>query len=95
MLKVAFGDQALNKTQVFEWYKRFREGRETLEDDPRSGRPATAITEENVEKTKQIVLDNRRITVRELEEELGISHVSCATILKDHLGARRLTARIE
>ncbi|KAJ8933231.1 hypothetical protein NQ318_008414 [Aromia moschata] len=38
------------RTHVFEWFKRFKEGRETTEDYPRPGRPSTSKTDENVEK---------------------------------------------
>ncbi|RLU18027.1 hypothetical protein DMN91_010269 [Ooceraea biroi] len=93
MLQTAFGDQAMSQNRVFEWYRRFRDGRENTEDDPRSGRPSTAITDKNVEKVKQIVLANRRIIVRELAEEVEASFESCRKILVDVLGVRRLAAK--
>ncbi|KAJ8960591.1 hypothetical protein NQ318_013880 [Aromia moschata] len=49
MLKEVCGNKCLSRTQVFEWFKRFKEGRESTEDDPRPGRPSTSI--ENIEKT--------------------------------------------
>ncbi|XP_026829078.1 protein GVQW3-like [Ooceraea biroi] len=83
----------MSQNRVFEWYRRFRDGRENTEDDPRSGRPSTAITDKNVEKVKQIVLANRRIIVRELAEEVEASFESCRKILVDVLGVRRLAAK--
>jgi hypothetical protein len=41
-------------TQVFEWHKRFMEGREEVEDDERPGLPSSK-TKENVEKISEIV----------------------------------------
>jgi len=38
MLKEAFGEQALNQARTFEWFKRFKDGRESVEDDKHSGR---------------------------------------------------------
>jgi hypothetical protein len=38
ILKQVYGD-ALSRTRVFEWYSRFRDGREHHEYDDRSGRP--------------------------------------------------------
>ncbi|KAJ8957022.1 hypothetical protein NQ318_012195 [Aromia moschata] len=32
MLKEVYGNECLSRTQVFEWFKRFQEGRETTED---------------------------------------------------------------
>jgi hypothetical protein len=34
---------------VFRWHKAFKEGRENVEDDPRSGRPISSTNDENVE----------------------------------------------
>ena len=38
MLQTAFGASCMNRTSVFEWHKRFKEGRETVRDDERCGR---------------------------------------------------------
>jgi hypothetical protein len=42
LIKQAYGDNALSRTRIFKWYARFRDGRENLENDKRSGRP-TAV----------------------------------------------------
>jgi len=38
-LTKAYADATLSRTVVFKWHKVFKEGRENVEDDPRSGRP--------------------------------------------------------
>ena len=38
MLQTAFGAPSMNRASVFEWHKRFKEGRESLRDDERCGR---------------------------------------------------------
>ena len=38
MLQTAFGPYCMNRTLVFEWHKRFKEGRESVRDDERCGR---------------------------------------------------------
>ncbi|KAJ8954775.1 hypothetical protein NQ318_014885 [Aromia moschata] len=38
MLKEVYGNECLSSTQVFEWFKWFKMGREITEDDPRPGR---------------------------------------------------------
>ncbi|UYV69787.1 hypothetical protein LAZ67_7000729 [Cordylochernes scorpioides] len=78
--------------RVFEWYKRFKEGREETADNERSGRPSTSTTPEKVDKVLELVREDRRITVREVAEEAGISFESTQSIMKDILGARRLNA---
>jgi transposase len=41
LLTVAYGEYARKKSSVFEWHRRFNEGREDVQDDPRSGQPKT------------------------------------------------------
>jgi hypothetical protein len=48
MLKEAFGDNSLGLTKTYEWFKRFKNGRMSVGDDERSGRPSTGTTTENV-----------------------------------------------
>jgi len=36
-LTEANGDNTLSRTMIFKWHKAFKEGRENVEDDPRSG----------------------------------------------------------
>ena len=38
MLQTAFGASCLNRASVFEWHKRFKEGRESVRDDVRCRR---------------------------------------------------------
>ncbi|UYV77493.1 hypothetical protein LAZ67_15001262 [Cordylochernes scorpioides] len=80
------------RRRVFEWYKRFKEGREETADNERSGRPSTSTTPEKVDKVLELVREDRRITVREVAEEVGISFGSTQSIMKDIFGVRRLNA---
>ena len=49
MFQKAFRDDAMSAVQIKVWYKRFKDGQESVESDPCSGRPATSRTPENVE----------------------------------------------
>lgn len=94
MLQKAFGDCVMSKTQAYDWYKAFQSGRESVEDLPRSGRPSTSSTEQNVEKVKEIVNENRHASLRKIAHDLNMSHESVRTILTDILGMRRVAARL-
>ncbi|UYV74678.1 hypothetical protein LAZ67_12000508 [Cordylochernes scorpioides] len=83
MLQTAYGDAVMSRRRVFEWYKRFKEGREETADNERSGRPSTSTTPEKVDKVLELVHEDRRITVREVAEEAGISFGSTKSIMKD------------
>ena len=43
ILQTAFGASCMNQASVFEWHKRFKEGRESLRDDERCGRSKELI----------------------------------------------------
>ena len=72
------------------WYNRFKEGREDVNDDSRSGRSSTLTSGENVKAVKKMILDNRRITFRE------VAHCSAhvTPIFTDVLGMKREAAKI-
>ena len=42
MLKTAFGEQAMGRSQTFQWFSRFKAGRTSTDDDERSGRPVSS-----------------------------------------------------
>lgn len=94
MLQKAFGESALSKTRAYEWYKEFKSGREVVEDLPRSGRPSTSNTDENVAIVKKTVLGNRHVSLREMANELNISYGTVQHIVVDVLGMRRVAARL-
>ena len=49
MLVQVYGDNAMKKTAVYKRAKRFSEGRESVTEEERLGRPPTCRTEENKE----------------------------------------------
>jgi hypothetical protein len=59
MVKEAFGEQALNETRTFEWFKCFKDGRESVEDDKHSGRPSTCTIPEMIVEVLEVILEDR------------------------------------
>ena len=49
MLQTAFGSSCMNRASVSEWYKRFKEGRESVRDDERYGRSKEVNTPELID----------------------------------------------
>jgi len=80
LLQQAFGEYAMCRTQVFDWFHRFKDSRTSVESDLRSGRPSTSRNEEMIAKVRTIVRHNRRLTVREIADDCGISVGLCNTI---------------
>jgi len=63
LLKKVYGFECLSCTQVFEWFKRFKEGREENGDDQHPTCPSTSKTDANIEKVGEIVQQNRRLSI--------------------------------
>ena len=74
MLQKCFEETTLSKTQVFEWHKAFSEGREVVENLPHASRSSISVNDDNIEKVKKIVLQKRRVGIREVAEALNISY---------------------
>jgi transposase len=55
MLQTAYGDEALSRSSVFEWFKRFKDGREDLQVDQRSGRPSTSRNADTIANVLEMV----------------------------------------
>ena len=50
MIQTAFGASCMNRVSVFEWLKRFKEGRQSVSDDERCGRSKQVNTPELIGK---------------------------------------------
>ncbi|KAG5317859.1 SETMR methyltransferase, partial [Pseudoatta argentina] len=83
----------LGRTAVFEWYKRFLEGRETLEDDKRSGRPILVRTPEMIEKVRDFVANDCNASLKMMEEALNIIRETIRTILHEDLDKTKVCAK--
>lgn len=94
LIKQAYGDDALSRTRVFEWYKMFKEGREVVEDEHRAGRPTTARTDGQVAKVKQVLDADRRSTIALISEETGLSVGTVHTIVTEDLAMRKVCAKM-
>ena len=84
----------MKKTAVYKWVKRFSEGRESVTDEERSGRPATSRTEENITKVREIVRENLRLTVSSIAEQVNIDRETDRKILTEDLDMRKVCAKM-
>ncbi|GBM93968.1 Putative uncharacterized protein FLJ37770 [Araneus ventricosus] len=55
---------AVSKKCAFERFKRFRDGKEDVKDEPLSGRPPTSTTPDNIERVRRMLADDRRLFLR-------------------------------
>ncbi|GFX89540.1 protein GVQW3 [Trichonephila clavipes] len=93
-LQQAYADSVLSRAQVFQSFKAFLEGRESIEDEPRSGKASVSKTAENVVRARDLVRSDRRLTVRMIGEELNLNHATVHQILTNELKMRKICTKM-
>jgi len=91
-LKV-YGDSSPSFSTTKKWAAQFKRGPTSLEGDPSEGRPKSATPPEIIEQVHDMVLDDRRMKVREIAETIGISKEHVGYILHEELDMKKLCAR--
>ena len=71
-LQKVYGNGALKYATVCKWLRRFNDGLESIENDPRVGRPVSVLTEKNIATVKTLIEKDACYTVQEIEELSGI-----------------------
>jgi len=92
-LDAVYGDSSPWMATVKNWFNEFQRGRTSVFVEPRPGAPKTATTEDNVTKTHDLVLADRRLKIREIAETQGMSKDRVGHILHEILGMSKLSAR--
>ena len=64
----------------------------SLQDRPRSGRPSSAVNPGNSDEVEKLIRDDRRITVDDIAERVGVTHGSAVNIVNE-LGFAKVCAR--
>ncbi|CAH2005396.1 unnamed protein product [Acanthoscelides obtectus] len=88
-----FDNEAPHQSTISRWYVEFKRGRVSLSNDRRVGAPKTAVTQENVDAVRKLIIEDRHVTYREIEASLKISKTSIQKISHEELGVRKLVSR--
>ena len=72
MLAMVLGGSTMSRTQGQLWYKRLQKDGEDVNDDACPVHPGTSTTDENIEAVKKTILENRRITISEVADNVDI-----------------------
>jgi histone-lysine N-methyltransferase SETMAR len=88
-----FGFEAPSRTSVYRWYGEFNRGRSSLQDEFREGLPKSAVMPETIDTVRQLILQDRHVTYREVETTLGISGTSVHSILHKQLTVKKICSR--
>lgn len=91
-LRATLGETAVKRTFVFQWAKRFKDGRSSVQDDPRPGRPVVA-NQKAIEKVEELISEDRRITYDDIKEKTGLCIGTITKIIHTKLEMRKVSAR--
>ena len=93
MLHTAFGESCMNRASVFEWHKRFKEGREFLRDDQRCGRSKEVRTLELISQIKNFMDKDHRVSIETISAQFDVSVGIVHTIIRKELKMWKICAK--
>jgi transposase len=79
---------------IKEWFNRFKDGRTSVDSEPRPGRPSTSRNYNVIYQVWTLAMQDCLITVLELAIEVGVSTGSVHSILAEDLGLKRVSANL-
>ena len=80
-MNAVYGDVSPSYYQVKFWSKKFKWGRESIEDYSRSGRPVEASSKEMCKKVEDMFLKDCRVKISVIVHVLGISAGTVSSII--------------
>ena len=92
-LAALHGDEASAYSTVAKWSKLTRDGRMDIEDKPRSGRPVTQTTTENIHLVRTLIDSDPHSTYDDIEAETLLSRGTIEIIIHEHLKMRKVSSR--
>ena len=93
MLQTALRPSCMNRASVFEWHKRFKEGRVSVRDDERCGRSKEVRKPELIGQIKNFMDKDRRVSIETISEQFDISVGTVHTIIQEELKMRKICAK--
>jgi len=91
VLREVCGEQTVDRSTLSRWATRFREGRVTINDDQKPGKPKTSTDERSVKLVADFLAQDRRATCEEISRATGISPTSVFRILTQDLQKKNCT----
>jgi hypothetical protein len=71
MLQTVCGYEALSHSSIFEWFKRFEEGHEDLQNDSTTRCASTSQNADTVSNFHEMLTQDRRLALRMMADELA------------------------
>ena len=93
MLQTAFESSCMNRASIFEWHKRFKEGRESVRDDEECGRSKDVRTPELICQIKNFMDKDRRESTETISAQFDVSVGTVHIIIREELKMWKICAK--
>ena len=93
ILQTAFRPSCMNQASVFEWHKRFKEGRESVRDDERWERSKEVRTPELIGQIKNFMDKDCRMSIETISAQFDVSVGTVHTIIREKLKMQKICVK--
>ena len=93
MLQTDFRLSCMNRASVFEWHKRFKEGRESVKDDEWCGRSKKVNTPQLIGQIKNFMDKDRRVSIETIGAQFEVSVGIVHTIIHEEMKMRKICVK--
>ena len=90
---VVYDVHATSRRVVFEWVRCFKHGQLNIEDNSRSDQPITPTDDQTVETVEVLIIEDRRITIQQIDMTVGVSTYTEDGIIHDQLHMSKVSSR--
>ena len=75
---------------VRNWCNELNCGQRSLKDEVREAPPRTVVVRENIDAVRELIMQDRHVTYREIKASLGSSSTSIHSILPEHQAVKKI-----
>ena len=93
MLQTAFRPPGMNLASVFEWHKRFKEGKESVRDEESCGRSKEVRTPELIRQIKNLMDKDSGVSIETISAQFDVSVGTVYIIIREELKMRKICAK--
>ena len=93
MLQTVFRPSCMNRASIFEWHKRFKEGKGSVREDERCGRSKEVRTPELIGQINNFMDKDRRVSIETISAQFDVSVGIVHTIIREKLKMRKICAK--
>jgi hypothetical protein len=80
-------------TQAFQWHAWLKTGPTSDDGGEHPERTTSCTTPETVEQIQELINQDRRRTIRDIDEEVEVGYRTCQRVLTEELGMNRVAAK--